>query len=333
MISPARLADLPPAPPGKTGWPWTQEAPVLPSTRPDGSRWPRVSVVTPSWNQGQFLEETIRSILLQGYPDLEYIVMDGGSTDDSAAILRRYEPWLSHWESEADRGQGHAINKGLARSTGEIWNWINSDDVLCPGALEQIAATFGKQDAFAGRIVYFGEGEDEVGENRTLSPERIMRDGGSFFQQPAIWVRRDALQRIGGVDERFHYAFDWDLLVRYFNSHPDVVYCNAVVVRFRLHGDSKTVSHQDRFRAEMTAILQKFKNSREFESLHSLCEQLIARRTLYTAISRATSKGTRRPLRQLLRLALTEPRVLQQRFFWGRLREILRDRSNRVAQS
>src|SRR5689334_6100335 len=115
-----RLTGLPPPPPGRTDWPWTVETPQLPALRPDGSAWPRISIVTPSYNQGQFIEETIRSVLLQGYPDLEYIVIDGGSSDDSPAIIAKYAPWLTHWVSEPDRGQAHAINKGLVHATGVI---------------------------------------------------------------------------------------------------------------------------------------------------------------------------------------------------------------------
>ena len=96
----------------------------MPPVRPDGSAWPRISIVTPSYNQGQFIEETIRSILLQGYPDLEYIIIDGGSTDQSVEIIRKYEPWLTYWVSEKDRGQSHAINKGFERASGEIRGYI-----------------------------------------------------------------------------------------------------------------------------------------------------------------------------------------------------------------
>src|SRR5437870_1420981 len=136
------LNELPSPPPDKTGWPWTAETPPLPPARPDGSAWPRISIVTPSYNQGQFIEETIRSVLLQGYPDLEYTIIDGGSTDQSIEIIKKHEPWLTYWVSEQDRGQAHAINKGLSRSTGEIFQWINSDDVLLSGALFELAAAY-----------------------------------------------------------------------------------------------------------------------------------------------------------------------------------------------
>src|SRR5690242_14163903 len=118
------LAKLPPPPPAKTGWPWTIDTSPLAPTRPDGSPWPRISIVTPSYNQGQFIEETIRSVLLQGYPDLEYFIIDGGSTDQSVEIIKQYEPWLTYWVSEKDSGQPHAISKGLAISSGDIFQFM-----------------------------------------------------------------------------------------------------------------------------------------------------------------------------------------------------------------
>ena len=107
------LKELPPSEAGKTGWPWTEESPQLPDNMPDGSPCPKISIVTPSLNQGQFIEETIRSVLLQGYPNLEYIIIDGGSTDGSVDIIKKYEKWLAYWITEPDRDQGHAINKGF----------------------------------------------------------------------------------------------------------------------------------------------------------------------------------------------------------------------------
>ena len=133
------LNELPSPPPGKIGWPWLEGGPRFPNCMPDGAQWPKLSIVTPSLNQGEFVEETLRSVLLQGYPDLEYIVIDGGSTDDSVGIISKYESWLTYWVSESDKGQTDAIGKGFDKATGVRLGWINSDDMLMPGALYAVA--------------------------------------------------------------------------------------------------------------------------------------------------------------------------------------------------
>src|SRR3954468_14683484 len=129
------IDNLPPPPPGRTGWPWTAGTPGLPATAPGGGVWPKGSVITPSYNQGHYLEEPIRSVLLQGYPNLEYIVMDGGSRDGSVEVIKKYAPFISYWTSERDRGQSDAINKGFRRASGEWAGGQNSDDFYEPGAI------------------------------------------------------------------------------------------------------------------------------------------------------------------------------------------------------
>ena len=168
------LDELPPPPPGKTGWPWTEDSPQLPDTGLDGRPWPRVSVVTPSYNQGHFIEETIRSVLLQGYPDLEYVIIDGGSTDSSQEIIRRYERWLVYWVSEPDHGQTRAINKGWTRATGDILAYINTDDCYLNGAIATAAQEFCTKPnigmAYGNAIIV-----DEAGKPVTLADAEVSR--------------------------------------------------------------------------------------------------------------------------------------------------------------
>ncbi len=133
------LRELPPPPPGKTGWPWTEASPDLPDMTQDGRPWPRVSIVTPSYNQGLLIEKTIRSVLLQGYPNLEYIIIDGGSTDGTVQVIREYSPWLTYSVSEPHKGQSAVINRGFLHSTADILGWLNSDDHYMPGAIQKIA--------------------------------------------------------------------------------------------------------------------------------------------------------------------------------------------------
>ncbi len=137
-----RISELPDPPQGKTGWPWTAEGEQLPDLMPDGKPWPFISVVTPSFNQADYLEATIRSILLQGYPNLEYILADGGSTDGSLEIIYKYAPWLTHWESNPDGGHMAAIQKGFQTSSGQVLAWLNSDDMLFPWTFRTVAGVF-----------------------------------------------------------------------------------------------------------------------------------------------------------------------------------------------
>lgn len=134
------LRILPTAPSGRNGWPWTEQTdPALFNLR---SSWPKLTIISPSFNQGQFLEETIRSVLLQNYPNLEYIIIDGGSTDGSLKILEKYTPWLSYWQSEKDKGQGHAINLGFSLGSGEYCAWINSDDYYLENVFHKVIKIF-----------------------------------------------------------------------------------------------------------------------------------------------------------------------------------------------
>lgn len=184
------LPPLPPPPPGRTGWPWTTgtERPADADTGP----WPSLSVVTPSYQQAAYLEECIRSVLRQNYPRLEFIVIDGGSTDGSAAIIEKYAPHLAYSHSRRDRGQADAINQGFARATGDIVGWINSDDFLLPGALFDVARAFRARQA---DIVY-GDALNQFEEDHTVQywqgywirPE-FLQFGGIFSSHAIFWRR------------------------------------------------------------------------------------------------------------------------------------------------
>jgi glycosyltransferase involved in cell wall biosynthesis len=217
----------------------------------DGSQWPKISVVTPSYNQGPFIEEAIRSVLLQGYPDLEYVIIDGGSTDKSVEIIKKYEPWLAYWVSERDRGQPQAINKGLERCTGEVFNWINSDDLLAPGALSVVAEAMRGHDAVAGAVVNFdGDARTIIQPSGLSTKAMIPNDEGAIYHQPGIWLRLDAVKALGGVEESLHYCFDRALMMRYLMRYPNVNYTNSQLAFFRLHGSSKSVSQPRGFEVD-----------------------------------------------------------------------------------
>ncbi|AOS45746.1 Putative teichuronic acid biosynthesis glycosyltransferase TuaG [Lacunisphaera limnophila] len=245
------LNQLPLPPPGRIGWPWTEETP--PASYAGRTYWPRISIVTPSYQQGDYLEETIRSILLQNYPNLQYLVVDGGSTDGSREIIARYAPWLNHWESERDRGQSHAINKGLARCDGDWFNWINSDDCLLPGAL----ATIGVADP--ARLI-FSAGELTGPTLAEARPLGCTKTGPTveealvnhYICQQGLFLRTSAVQQLGGVREELHYVMDLDLFARVLlrGGRASVQESSAPVAFFRQHAAAKTATSAGKFFAE-----------------------------------------------------------------------------------
>ena len=325
-----QLADLPAPPDGLSGWPWTESSPALPASMPDGAAWPRISIVTPSFNQGQFLEETIRSILLQNYPDLEYIVIDGGSSDDSIEVIKKYESWISHWTSERDRGQSQAINKGLAHCTGEIFNWINSDDLLLPNALAQVARSFTKHDAVGGGVINFGENIEELVVNYNLTSLNLVRhDLEVVFHQPGLWLRPQLIKQCGGIDESFHFTFDWDLIIRYFCMFPRVAYINAPLARFRLHGESKTVSLQENFAKDRIRVMNKLRRLPRFERLHRASNYHYRLARWWMVLNAATAQPRAPRWAQtwhLMRLACNDPIIRCSIKTAGAVRRVLLNR-------
>jgi hypothetical protein len=234
----------------------------LPPERPDGRPWPLITVVTPSFNQADFLEETLRSVLLQGYPSLEYFVMDGGSQDGSREIIKRYAPWLAHWQSEPDGGQAWAVNQGLARATGAIFNFINSDDVLLPGTLGVVGAalapgpmTSGRETiGLAGAVIDRSPDADKLFVPRGLSLEEMLAH--DHFHQPGIWLKTSVLRDLGGFDADLIYCFDKALYLRLGARNAYIATTDRPLAVFRVHPASKTSQAHDRFRAETIRALR-----------------------------------------------------------------------------
>ncbi len=262
MNSPT-LNQLPTPPADKTGWPWTETSSAPPDNDLEISAWPRISIVTPSYNQGEYIEATIRSVLLQGYPNLEYFIMDGGSTDKSVAVIRRYEQWVTQWVSEPDRGQSHAINKGLEQGSGEIFAWLNSDDMLLPDALWRIAEAYREQPEAAawagtchlvrtdGRII------------KSVAPRGLNRDSladwfyGGFFFQPSCFFSARAWQAIGGVDESLNFAMDFDLALRLAEQGEYVLLPDALSAAL-IHDEAKTQALRPEMHAEIMYVQIKY---------------------------------------------------------------------------
>jgi hypothetical protein len=258
-LSRVDLQDLPLPPAGRTGWPWTLPEPNW-SEPPRATAGPRISIVTPSFNQGQYLEETIRSVLLQGYLNLEYFVIDGGSTDASVDIIRRYERWLTGWVSEPDRGQSHAINKGFARATGEILGWLNSDDIYLPGALGVVAAEWSRQPKASliyGQAAYMDHDSVLAGEVLSLpyDYQRLLREA-NFIPQPSAFFRARDFAALAGLDETLHFCMDYDLWLR-LHDRGHAIYLSRPLTGMRTYVESKTGSADRRMFVEVRQMLKR----------------------------------------------------------------------------
>jgi GT2 family glycosyltransferase len=259
-----RITQGNPAWPNLGLWPWLSPAQVVPAKMPNGKPWPRISIVTPSYQQGEFIERTIRSVLLQGYPNLEYIVVDGGSTDYTQTILRRYTAELDVCISEADDGQAAAINKGFRHSTGEILGWLNSDDMHLPSTLIEVALAFENAkalcldypiDLVCGRTLLYSENAGAiVNAHRSKFSSGISRlpidlndfDGvwqksPGFFYQPEVFFTLDIWKKAGsGLNPFLHYALDYDLWIRMAKLETFLYSTDAYLAIFRLHDKQKT---------------------------------------------------------------------------------------------
>lgn len=223
---------------------------------------PRITVVTPSFNQAAYLEETILSVLNQNYPRLEYMVMDGGSQDGSVEIIQKYADRLVYWVSEPDRGQAHAIKKGFARATGELLAWLNSDDLYEPGALWKIGRAYAANPGkiIAGNVKnFYPDGREEVTVQQGLTVENMVKfwEEKYSWHQPGIFIPRDTFIEVGGLDEDLFFYMDQDLMCRLLQV-TDVVYLPETVARFRLHDASKTSTATDKSLMELLTISKRY---------------------------------------------------------------------------
>ena len=235
----------------------TATTPSNPMT--DGLR--RISIVTPSFNQGSFIERAITSVLDQDYPDLEYIVVDGGSRDGSVETIKKYGSRLSYWVSEPDRGQSDAINKGLDRSTGEILGWLNSDDAYQRGALLRVGVFF--RDHPEADVVY-GDAYIVDEEDQVIEPLKSVRFsrraavyGGLNLTQPSMFWRRDLFLRVGPLDISLYYGMDDDLWLRFLQHDAKFVYLPSPLSRSRQHPESKTVKDPEAARDEDREVVYR----------------------------------------------------------------------------
>lgn len=221
--------------------------------------YPKITIITPSYNQGKYIEECILSVLNQNYPNLEYIIIDGGSTDNTLDIIQKYEHKLTYWVSEPDTGQSDAVNKGLRKATGEIINWLNADDYYESQALWRIVREFENSEikVVCGRCQVFKDTKETIQTHCTNGTDIYWGNlaktiGWARTDQPATFYCKEAIQKIGLLDEELHYLMDRDWWIKYlfYFGLNQVVKITDVLVNFRLHEESKTVAHIKQFQVD-----------------------------------------------------------------------------------
>jgi glycosyltransferase involved in cell wall biosynthesis len=218
---------------------------------------PLVSIVTPSFNQARFLEATMQSVFSQDYPRIEYSVVDGGSTDGTVEIIKKYEGRLAWWVSEQDKGQTDAINKGFARANGEILAWLNSDDTYEPGAVSA-AVDYLQEHPEVGMVYgdcnFINESGRVIGKfNSAQTDYRLLRQGYVHIPQQTMFFRADLWREVGPLDTSFYFAMDYDLWTR-IAAGSEVKYVPQTWANFRLHTTGKTIAADDRCWPEMIRV-------------------------------------------------------------------------------
>lgn len=208
------------------------------------TKYPRISVITPSFNQGQFIEETILSIINQNYPNLEYIIIDGGSTDSTLDILKKYAGSIAFWVSEKDRGQTDAVNKGIAVSSGEIICWINSDDILLPNSLNEVAKYFEKHKEFKivnGQTLRIDKRSKILFNHYVPEPRKWFACHGVYYiNQPSMFFKKELIESLGMLNIKYHARMDQEFVMRILSKNYKFGKLNMILAAIRIHEDTKT---------------------------------------------------------------------------------------------
>lgn len=234
----------------------------------------KISVITPSFNQGQYIEETILSVIGQNYKNLEYIIMDGGSKDATLEVIKKYENKISFWESTKDKGQSDAINKGLKKATGDIVAWLNSDDMYTENALKRVASIFSKNpdvDIVYGNVwqCYLDKTEKHI--NVKFDPKHFLT--GVNMHQPSVFWRRRVHEEVGFIDESLYYTMDYDLWLRLFYNYKSHK-TEFVLSKFRCHQDAKTSNNPKGIYVDYRKCISRFFRSAGFEKHISVLRAL-----------------------------------------------------------
>lgn len=243
--------------------------------------FPKVSIITPSYNQGRFLEDSILSVLEQGYPNLEYIIVDGGSKDESLEIIKKYQDRLAWWVSEKDKGHADALNKGFSHANGEILAWLNSDDIYFPGAVSEAISVLVSRPEVGmvyGDADLIDDSGADVGKFASKQTGyRQMLRGSVHIPQATTFFRADLWRQVGPLDLTLFFSFDYDFWVK-LAKVSDLLYVPKRWAKFRIHEAGKTIVNDDRCYPDMLRVLEREGGS----WLSQMRMRMYARKVFYT---------------------------------------------------